>query len=128
MQKIAEGDVITYTEYEIGALSGKKRIRLRLENMIVEAVIAPGEVLSKERIEQYFGEDLPSEACRALSTSAATRLMLKEDDGTMHCVGVSEAFLRSGYQTIKVGACAAPKQSADAPSYLQFMHAFGGMN
>lgn len=125
MQQINPGDVVTYTEYEQSPLSGRKRVRQRMENMLVEAVIHPGEVLARDRLAEYFGEDLSGESFRALSSSPVLRLILKEDDGAMHCVNLVESFLRSGMQSLEIGVGAVPEPQ-DAPSYLNFLNAFGG--
>lgn len=125
MQKINEGDVVTFTEYVVSQLSGRKRIRTRLENMIVAAVVDPGEQLSRDRIEEYYGENLREETILQLSVSQATRLILKDDEDHVWCAEVAEDFLRCGLQTIEFGARAVP-QPAEAPSYLQFLSAFGG--
>lgn len=125
MQNLNPGDVITFTEYEVSPLSGKRHFRQRMENMTVHAVIAPGEVLPKDRIEEYYGENLPADIRMALSVSPAARLIMRDDEGALYSVNLVEDFLKSGLQEIEVGTRALPEQ-AGAPSYMQFLNAFGG--
>lgn len=124
MQNINPGDVITFTEYDVSQLSGRKRIRQRMENMIVAAVVCPGETLSRDRIDEYYGEYLTDSERMALSISQATRLVLKTDDNETVCVNVVEDFLKTGLQEIEIGARSVPEQTAE-PSYLQFLNMFG---
>ncbi len=118
---------MTFTEYEYGSLSGKRRIYQRLENMLVAAVIQPGEALGKDRIEEYFGEDIPGEVARVLAQSPVLRLILQDDNQQNYCVSLVDAFLNTGAQTIEFGQRAVPEPQAP-PSYLQFMNMFGAQN
>lgn len=126
MQKLQPGDIVTFTEYEVSQLSGRKRVRQRMENMIVEAVIYPGEALSAERISEYYGDGLTDQERLALSVSHSARLVLMDDEQNTYCVNTVNDFLKSGLQVIEVGARTAPQSAADAPSYLQFLNMLGG--
>lgn len=123
---IHAGDVVTVTEYELSQLSGRRRIRSRLENVIVTAVVEPNEVLTNERADEYFGGELSETDYRIHAVSNVARLILKDDDEQSYCVPIVPDFVKSGLQTIEIGQRAMPQAEA-APSYLQFMNAFGGV-
>lgn len=125
MNGINAGDIVTFTEYEQAPLTGRRQMRQRLENMTVAAVVAPDEVLSGEKIAEYFGDDLPAAAQAALSSSPAERLILKDDHGEVFCVNIVAEFLRNGMQVVEV-CMRAPADAPEAPNYMQFLNALGG--
>lgn len=127
MQQISPGDVITFTEYEQTPVTGRRYVRQRMENMLVAAVIRPGEALTRDRIEQYFGSDLSDREYLILSVSQAERIILQDDDENMYCISIVDDFLSTGMQEIEFGAHVA-QDTPEAPSYLQFLSAFGGQD
>lgn len=124
MTNISEGDVVTFTEYEETQLTGRMRIRQRLENMTVEKVVQAGQPMGRDDVETLYGSEVDDTTYAVLRAARVDRLFLKSDDDEIFCVQLVPEFVKTGMQKLEIGMRAAPPMQ-EAPSYLDFINSFG---
>lgn len=123
VQSIHKGSVVSFKEYSLDRHE-RKHLSLSIDGAVVHEVFPANEKLSRDVLEQYYGEELEEQDYLQLSQMNCPRVVLNlgmsEDNSSMNIkiIVLNSDFYSTGLQEVSVTNSINPNNLEYEPNYF----------